>query len=88
MCICANVKCCSEGGKKAQMPAYWGKSGSSLLAGMVAHVCNPSSEGEGGGVEPGRSGVQGHSWLHRKFQASLGFMKSLLIETEQFAYGE
>lgn len=70
------------------MPAYWGKSGSILLAGTAAHVCNLSSDGEGGRVEPGRSGVQGHSWLHRKFQASLGFMKFLLIETEQFAHGE
>lgn len=69
------------------MPAYWGKSGSILLAGTVAHVCNPSSEGEGR-VEPGRSGIQGHPWLYRKFQASLGFMKSLLIETEQFTHGE
>lgn len=70
------------------MSAYWGKSGSTLLPGMVTHIRNPRNEGEGGGVESGKSGVQGHSWLYRKFQATLGFMKSLLIEIEQFTYGE
>lgn len=37
--------------------------------GLVQHVCNPSRPE----VEAKQSGVQGHSWLHCKFQASLDY---------------
>ena len=44
------------------------------MSGVAALACDPNiSEVEGRGP-----GVQGHSWLHSEFQASLGYMKPCL----------
>lgn len=39
--------------------------------GMVVHTQNPTTEE----VEVGGSKIQGHSWLHSKFKASLGYKR-------------
>lgn len=40
---------------------------------MVAQACNPMWE-----VEAGRSGIQGHFWLHSEVEAILGYMRPCL----------
>lgn len=42
---------------------------------MVIHSCQPST----GKVEAGRSEDEGHSQLHSKFEASLGYIKPRLL---------
>lgn len=44
-------------------------------SGCCGKVCNPfSEEGEAWGQE-----VQSHPWLHKEFDASLGYLRSYLI---------
>lgn len=40
---------------------------------VAMHACNPTW-----GVEAGRAGIQGHSWLHRKTFTGLSYMWSYL----------
>lgn len=52
--------------------------------GLVQHACNPSRPE----VEAKESGVQGHSWLHCKFQASLDYetlpKKQIIIKVNNY----
>ena len=41
---------------------------------VVVHTCNPRALEV---VEAGGSEVQGHTQLHRKFEATMGYMRSV-----------
>lgn len=52
-----------------------------IKLGMVAHTCNLSTQEAEVGVGMG-SKVQGHSWLHDEFEASLGYKRPGLRKTQ------
>ena len=41
---------------------------------MMVHACNPSTQE----VKSVGLGVQDHSWIHNKFEASIGFVRACL----------
>lgn len=45
---------------------------------MVAHACNYSIWE----MEAGQSEIQGHSWLHGKFKANLGYLRPCLKQNK------